>query len=103
MYAMCLSIEQGATKIFFAEFCFCFSTIKLSNGAVFLNRAMRAGDVRTLVAIGGFLDGESVIVFVAVRERTRLFVVHSSMIRVARPISCELSTPSQRMSSILGR
>jgi hypothetical protein len=34
-------------------------------------------------------------VFVAVRERSRLFVVHGSMIRVARSASRELSTPSK--------
>ena len=35
---------------------------------------MRAGDTRTLISIGGLLNGERVIVFVAVRERSRLFV-----------------------------
>ena len=75
MYAICLSIEYGATKYFSPNSVSVFRQSSFRDGAVFLDRAMRAGDIRTLVAIGGLLDGERVIVFVAVRERTRLFVV----------------------------
>jgi len=63
-------------EIFFSERRFLSQAVEMAIGAVTLNRPRRAGMARVLVADGGVLDGEGVLVG-AGRGLSRLVVGHA--------------------------
>jgi hypothetical protein len=68
-------------KIFLTELGLNFSTIELGYGTIFLDRAIGARVSRPHVDISRFFDRQLIFAifgaFAAVRERSRLFVVHA--------------------------
>jgi hypothetical protein len=71
----------GRDKIFLTELGFNFSTIELGYGTIFLDRAIGARVSRLHVDVCRFFDRQLIFAifgaFAAVRERSRLFVVHA--------------------------